>query len=921
MKKILLLIILSSAFCLTKAQYSFHSLKIDTSGMSFNQKYEYAEYYVGEERYAEAAILFNDLLTKEPENNDLHFRLGFCYLFTNERYNSITHLEKVVNDYKALPKKKKKDIPTDVYYFLGRAYYLNYDFVTAAQIYNELLVLLTNEDDKIKLQQEIKACKDAQEIFENPVDIIVTKLAAINSSAPDHSPVVSADETVLIFTSRREGSTGGELDKDGEYFEDIYVFDKTKGFNTKPIMIDTTVNSVEHEATCGLSVDGQELFIYKSNKGDKGNILYSKNAGDGWSIPIPLNEEINSAYRESHATVSADGKKLYFTSDRPGGFGGMDIYVAERISEDTWGNVKNLGSTINTAKDEEGPFLHPDNRTLYFSSQGHKTLGGFDVFTSYMNDAGMWETSKNMGFPLNTVDNDVFFVPTVDGNRGYYSSQQDGKSSIYIVDILDPTNRNLILMKGFTYDSESSEKIYPLSEVVIEGKKTRFADRTLEKDKVITYGNKIYITDRTITKTDVKLIDSVCLVPRNTEIYVMKIQKKYVDNVYEPLYTTGKYTFVLYPQNEYLVYYGAENHMYDLKYVYEKERGFYNIFYKAEMDTLIRGKIRNSKLTPMDKELSDCNQMELDILADFMKKYDYTYVNFSTHDYNDPGTPEMKSKEDKAVAYLLNKGITQDRIVTQLSPNTIVPNNLEYTILDEITKKEWEDLKKEPFVPTVTAAAEVSAVFVSNITFDIRQYETKNFNTELNNLATYLKDNKNAKIKIEGYTDTQGLEEYNKNLSKKRAEFVENYLISQGVDKKQVVSVAGKGFEIQISLNKDDKGEYIWESLPYNRRVEFVITSQGENSKLLIKQIQVPDKYILSNPKDGADVYSIVFTSLKENKDLTSFTGITNPKVFKDKSGTHYFYYGTYKNLSAAQTELNKIKTTYKDAFIFKNNL
>jgi len=916
MKKIILLLLFLTAFYYSKAQYSFN---VDTTGMSFDDKSDYAEYFISEERYSEAIAMYNSLLAEDPDNNDINFRLGFCYLFSNERYLAISHLEKVINDYKASTVKHKK-FPTDAYYYLGEAYFLNYDFISAETTYNELLAVVEVPADKEKLQKKIKTCKDAQEIFEAPVDIIVTKLGIINSNCPDHSPVINADESMLMFTSRREGSTGELVDVDGFQFEDIYVFDKTKGINSKPVKIDTTVNSTEHEATCGMSIDGQELFIYKSTNLDDGDIYYSKIENSVWTTPVKLSDAVNTSGRESHATVSSDGKKLFFTSNREGGFGGMDIYVAEKQSDGTWGNTKNLGASINTALNEEGPYIHPDNKTLYFSSEGHKTMGGYDVFISTLSDNGMWGEPVNMGFPLNTVDNDVFFVPTIDGNRGYYSSQQDGKSSIYIVDIFDENNKNLILVNGHTYDSQISTNSYPLTDVVVNGNSTTIKDRVIEKDKTIEYKDKIFITDRTISKTDVKVIDSTCVVPYNTEIYVIKVQKNYVDNVYEPLEKNGKYVFVLYPQNEYLVYYEADNHMYDLRYIYEKERGFYNVFYKAEMDTLLRGSIKEVKETPYNDNtstFSDRNKVELDILSDFMKKYDYLYVNFSTHNYNDPATALLTEREQKAVDYLIGKGIKKDRIVTQYSPNTIAANILEYTILDELTLKE---LKDDKIIVPVATVTEIATTLISNITFDINKFETTQFNDNLNLLAKYLKENKNAKIQLEGFTDTQGLEEYNKNLSKKRATFVQDYLIAQGVDKKQL-SVAGKGYEVQISLNKNDKGEYVWESLPYNRRVEINVQTQGEISKLLVKQVEVPKDYILTGTKDGATIYSIQFMTSKENKDIATFKDLANVKVYKDKSGNYNYYYGSFKNLSAAQTDVQKIKATYKDAFVFINSL
>lgn len=912
MKKFFLFALLSVLFLKAFSQYSN-----ETTVLEVKDKYKYAEYYIADEEYDKAIDIYEELLVERPNDAEIHFKIGFCYLFTQERYKAIPHLEKVVNDYES-GTDKDAEAPLDAYYYLAKAYYVNYDFPSSQTTYEKLKGLVSSKKDKAQIDEQIQKCKDADELFVEPVDIVVTKLGVINSDFPDHSPVISADESTLIFTSRREGSAGGLIADDNYYFEDIYLFDKTKGFKAKPTLIDAAINTVEHEASCGLSSDAQQLFIYKSTKKDQGDLYYSKFNGTTWSSPEKLNDQINTDGRESHASLSPDGKKLYFTSNRKDGFGGMDIYVAEMQTDGNWGNVQNLGANINTELDEEGPYFHIDGKTLYFSSQGHKAMGGFDVYTSELSSDGNWSTPKNLGFPLNTVDNDVFYVPTVSGNRAYYSSQQDGISQIYIVDIYGDGN-NLILVNGNTYDSEVESNEYLKSNVVINGDVTKIGDRIIEDDKTIAYSDKIYITDRTITADKVLVVDSVCTVPYKTEIKVLKVEDKNLDNMYEPLAHNGKYGFVLYPEEEYLLYYESDGHIYDLKYIYEKKQGYYNVNYTAEMDTLVVGTIKDVKENPYitsTSELSERQKLELDILSDFMTENDFLYVNLSTHIKNEDGTKLDTEREQKAVDYLVAKGVKKDKIVTNLSPNAIADNTLEYTLLDKVT---LEELKKEVIPTTTPVVEEIAAIFVSNIVFEINKYKTNEYDDNLTVLANYLVANSTAKINIFGYTDTQGPSEYNKELSKKRATFVSEFLVAKGVKKDQI-TVDGKGFEVQIAKNKDEKGEFLWDALEYNRRVEFIVTNQGETASLFIEQIDVPAEYIIDGAKDGAYTYSIQFFSSKENKATTSFEGLSNVKVYKGTDGYYNYYFGEYKNLSAAQKEQLKIKDKYPTSLIFINN-
>jgi Tol biopolymer transport system component len=249
------------------------------------------------------------------------------------------------------------------------------------------------------------------------------------------------------------------LDLDYKYFEDVFVSKKEEdGSWGKPMNLGSRINTEGHEASIGLSADGQELYIYRDDFGD-GNIYVCKMEGSAWSEPELLNENVNSVFRETHATVSADGQTLYFTSDRSGQ-GKMDLFRSRRLPTGQWAVAENLGETINTKYDEEAPFIHPDGKTLFFSSKGHNSMGGYDVFFS-IEENGKWSTPVNIGHPVNTADDEYFFVMSTDGKRAYYSSGGDdgeGGKDIYIINLDTEIEVPLTVYKGEIVPDKSGKR-------------------------------------------------------------------------------------------------------------------------------------------------------------------------------------------------------------------------------------------------------------------------------------------------------------------------------------------------------------------------------------------------------------------------------------------------------------------------------
>jgi len=398
---------------------------------------------------------FLDLLAIDSTNALINYKVGRSYLLINgQKSKAVPYLEKAVANanVKAKDSYKGEEAPIDVFFYMARAYHLDLQFDHAIAAYRKYLkeANITDKDRIDEIEWMIQCCLNGKLIVDSPISVTTENLGEnINSAYDEYSAVVDATESMLIFTSRRPTSTGGLLDLDDKYFEDIFVSQKEEdGTWGKPTGIGKRINSEGHEATIGLSADGQELYIYRDDFGD-GNIYVCEFKGSSWGEPQLLNQNINSPFRETHASVSADGQTLYYTSDKAGE-GGMDIFRSRRLPTGEWAVSENLGEVINSKYDEEAPFIHPDGKTLFFSSKGHSSMGGYDIFFS-IEENGKWSTPMNVGFPMNTADDEYFFVMSADGKRAYYSSSNGdgmGGKDIYLVNLDTDREVPLTVYKG-----------------------------------------------------------------------------------------------------------------------------------------------------------------------------------------------------------------------------------------------------------------------------------------------------------------------------------------------------------------------------------------------------------------------------------------------------------------------------------------
>ncbi len=281
-----------------------------------------------------------------------------------------------------------------------------------------------------EVDRRMGIARTAKELTAFPAEMNIRNMGGlINSKDHDYCPIITADGNTMYFTSRREGSTGDMRDPSGQYFEDIYMAKRVDEIWSNATNVGAPLNTFVQDATVGLNPDGSSMIIYRTAQNLTSGDLYECNRHLGlWQPPAKMTARINSEYHEPSATISPDGAEIYFTSDREGGYGGRDIYRIRKLPNDQWSLPLNMGPVINTPYDEDAPFMHSDGSTLFFSSNGHGTMGGYDIFKSTLADYDMngWTPPENMGYPLNTVNDDIYFCLSEDGQTGYFSSERTG---------------------------------------------------------------------------------------------------------------------------------------------------------------------------------------------------------------------------------------------------------------------------------------------------------------------------------------------------------------------------------------------------------------------------------------------------------------------------------------------------------------
>lgn len=400
--------------------------------------------------YNTAIELFQQILNKWPDDIDAMTQMGLCMMTTNSNMDSVLVLFNRVLSI-IPPETVFSPFGIDLQIALAQAHNLNYEPEKALELLSVLRDSVTDESIRSEIVHQMVQTRNAAVLLKNPVPLKISNLGiSINSGFDDHSPLVSFTDNRIFFTSRRPAGNDRKL-IDGQFPEKVFFADFKNGEWKSPRLVKEFFSRTRHKSILSLSPDGTRIFLFEND--NLGKSIYESQFVNGqWQEPVSLPTPINSEWDETHASLSPDQSTLYFTSNRPGGFGGLDIYLIRKDAYGKWMEPVNLGPAINTEKDEETPMLHPDGKTLYFSSQGHSSMGGADVFYSQLQSDGTWAQAVNMGYPINSPDDDFFFVPTLDKSQAFFASyrfsQNQGRTDLYKVDFDSTFVGSLAVIEG-----------------------------------------------------------------------------------------------------------------------------------------------------------------------------------------------------------------------------------------------------------------------------------------------------------------------------------------------------------------------------------------------------------------------------------------------------------------------------------------
>lgn len=423
-----------------------------------------------------ALRIYRELFDKTPNDAQLNYKMGLTYMELKNHSEALSHLKAA--------EKTDNEVDRELFLNIGKTYNRMGKLDSALILYEEYQKKEKLPDFyKQEVSELIQMVNNAKEFMANPVNVKIKNMdVGINSKYDDYHPSLTADGKLMVFTSRR-GDVKGEFRDpvDQQYFEDVYLtfFNDTTNEWVRALPVPGAINSEGHDANLSISPDGSVMFVFVNDGKNYGDIYYSKRGStERWSRPRSMEKPINSSYWESYASQTPDGNTLYFCSDREVdglkkiGFGNGDIYVSKKIGRKEWGKPENLGPVINDENDQTSVFMHPDGKTLFFSSTGPKTMGGIDIFMSKLQEDGTWSEPKNLGYPINSIGDDKDFTLSTDGKKAWFCSvRKDGFGlfDIYEVDLnnydlLDegkaPEQKaNLSILKGTVRSSVDAAKL------------------------------------------------------------------------------------------------------------------------------------------------------------------------------------------------------------------------------------------------------------------------------------------------------------------------------------------------------------------------------------------------------------------------------------------------------------------------------
>jgi outer membrane protein OmpA-like peptidoglycan-associated protein len=731
-----------------------------------------------QENYHQSVLIANKLLEGEPENANYNYRKGYALLkYKSDFTESLPHLEKAVKNVKKVydaSSEKETGAPVDVYYWLGKCYHLHEKIDLAREYYQKFLES-TNKKNALYPWGELglQQCANAEREIRSPKNYELKNVGpAVNTYYPEYAPVISLDGTALYFTSRRIWSDSSNIKlKDpiiNQYWEDIFV--SYRDFDAEwqqPYMLEFCSGG-QNEATVSVSADERKVFVYNDRTGG-GDIYFSQfETGKFDYVEEFKIKNLNTGSWEPHLTMTPDGLTVYFVSDRPGGFGGRDIYRMVKLPDGTWSLPINLGPEINSEFDEDSPFMAVDNKTLYFASNGRNSMGGFDIFMTVRDELDKWTTPMNLGYPLNSTGDDIFYTTTADGFTGYLTSFRiggHGDKDIYEIKNNFLGVGNVSVLKG---------------EIVVAG------DMDLPEDVAIR-----------INCLNCGEVNTRMVYPRMRDgVYFSALDKC---REYELVYT----------------YNNGETEFHREKITTNCDPTYEEIYKRVllRLDNMTIIPFMKYTLAGTVRDRESDNLMAGATVEFISKETNQVFEKYTT-DGNGGFKSTMLSDKFYGDKISFQVRISKDEYLTQVFDATFTLGDNSHVELHY--KIDKPDLGKD--------LAEILAL--NPIYFDLDKWDIRpDAEVELQKIIDIMNDNPKIKIELGSHTDCRGSANYNMNLSDKRAKSSAEYIRKRISNPERIY---GKGYgESQLVNHCECEGNKVVdcseEEHQANRRTEFKI--------------------------------------------------------------------------------------------------
>lgn len=729
-----------------------------------------AERYFSIRNYEQALPLFLEAIQNGERDPMVHYKTGVCY----RHMPSLQDQLKAIGYY-VFAIKNKAPVPVQAHYELGELYLRNEDLQRAIEAFTTFRELSKNDKAAIaRADKALSMCHNAAALMSVPRDVKVFNFSSVvNTQYTEYNPVVSADESTMAFTALRPNT--GKTRTADKFIEEVYISYNTTGTWSEPVPIPIAPD--KNVGTAGISADGQKMIIFMGGVDDPGNLYQITRTGNSWSRPTLLSSSINSKYLETTASITPDGKTIYFASNRPGGKGGLDIYRTDLLPNGTWSTPVNLGEPINTPDDEDAPFIHPDQKTLYFTSNGHNTMGGRDIFMSKLIN-GKWTKPENMGYPINTTANDNYFTLLADGSRAYFSSDRKGgygAQDIYYMD-MPPTAAGipLTMIKGKILHGETGKPI----------------------------PTRIYVIDNDTGKR--------------------------LDFVYDPDPETGSYLIILPPARNYDIVVESDDFLpYTINIHVPNQDYFYELYQQIHLKAIRQFDVVVGQEVEVRNAFYDANR---DVKADLRKSHEVKLAQTGQIDVYDLMFELIAAGDDAGVDYcleLIRAMNSIDNIDFSDTNTKLEKANRSYyydesdeskfekknvgdkTILSLPTFEVSREAKKQKEKPAPAPITYDKSLLtkVIKIYFDAGKSELKSqYHGALNEVLTALKKHDELGVEISGFASQEGSEQLNRELSNKRAIEVLNYLNHRGIVRRRIVA---KGYGATKTETSKEEGRRV----------------------------------------------------------------------------------------------------------------